>query len=87
MERALGIQWNIEDKLEFKVKLKEKPMTWRGILSIISSIYNPLGLVSPYLLKGKKILQNLCYDTLNWNEKIPANVAREWEYWKKTCYS
>ena len=81
MDRALGIQRNIEeDKLEFKVKLKEKQMTRRGILSIISSIYNPLGLVSPYLLKGKKILQNLCYDTLNWHEKIPANVAREWEH-------
>ena len=57
VDRALVIQWNIEeDKLELKVKLKEKPVPRRGILSIISSIYNPLGLVSPYLLKGKIIL-------------------------------
>ena len=81
---ALGIQWNIEeDKLKFTVKLREKSMTRRGMLSIISSIYNPLGLVSPYLLKGKKILQNLCYDSLGWDEKIPENVASEWEYWKE----
>ena len=54
-----------------------------GQLPVISSIYNPLGLVSPYLLKGKKILQNLCYDSLGWDEKIPENVASEWKYWKE----
>ena len=65
MDRALGIQWNIEeDKLEFKVKLMEKSMTRRGMLSIISSIYDPLRLVNPHLLKGKKILLNLYYDSL-----------------------
>ena len=64
MDRALGIQWNTEeDKLEFKVKLMEKSMTRRGMLSIISSIYDPLGLVNPHLLKGKKVLLNLYYDS------------------------
>ena len=78
VDRALDIQWNIEeDKLEFKVKLKEKPMTRRGMLSIISSIYDPLRLLNPYLLKGKKMLQNLWYDSLGWDEEIPENVARK----------
>ena len=84
VDRALGIIWNIEeDKLEFKLKLKEKPMSRRGMLSIISFIYNPLELGSLYLLKGKKILQNLCYDSLGWDEKIPENVASKCEYWKE----
>ena len=56
MDRALGIQWNIEaDKLEFKVKLMEKSMTRRGMLSIINSIYDTLRLVNPHLLKGNWI--------------------------------
>ena len=84
MDRALGIQWNIdEDKLKFKVNLKEKSTTRRIMLSIITSAYDLLGLVNPYLAKGKKILQNLRYDSLSWVEKIPENVEREWEYWKK----
>ena len=61
----------------------EKSMTRRGMLSIISSIYDPLGLVNPHLLKGKKVLLNLYYDSLGWDEKIAENVAREWEYWKE----
>ena len=39
MDRAIGTQWNIEeDKLEFNVKLKEKPLIRKGTLSIVTSI-------------------------------------------------
>ena len=45
-ERALGIYWDIDkDIFKFKINLTEKPITRRGILSIISSIYDPLGFV------------------------------------------
>lgn len=40
--------------------MKEKPATRRGLLATLSSIYDPLSLASPYLLKGKRILQQLC---------------------------
>ena len=29
------------------------------------------------------MLQNLCYGSLGWDEKIPENLARELEYWKE----
>ena len=36
-EQAFGVRWNTEtDNLGFKVTLKQKPMTRRGLLSIIS---------------------------------------------------
>ena len=59
-ERALGINWDIDnDKLGFKVNLGNKSYTRRGMLSMISKIYVPLGLASPFLLTGKRILQEL----------------------------
>ena len=37
-EQAFGVLWNTEtDNYGFKVMLKQKPMTRRGLLSIISS--------------------------------------------------
>ena len=52
VERALGIIWCIEnDTLGFHVTLKDVPLTRRGILSSISSIFDPLGIASPFLLK------------------------------------
>ena len=59
-ERALGVYWNVEkDALGLKVNLKEKPRNQRGMLSMMSSFYDPLGLVSPFILKGRSILQEL----------------------------
>ncbi|XP_068742185.1 uncharacterized protein [Montipora capricornis] len=61
IERALRVQWCLQsDALQYRVVLKDKPLTRRGILSSISSIYDPLGLAAPFLLKGKQILQDLC---------------------------
>lgn len=60
MERALGVQWCIEnDSFQFRIVLKDRPCTRRGILSTVSSVYDPLGFVAPLLLEGKKILQEL----------------------------
>ena len=54
-EHTLGILWNVEaDTLGFKIAIKEKPLTRRGMLSTLSSIYDPLGFGAPFLLKGKQ---------------------------------
>ena len=53
-ERAVGIQWNVQaDTFSFKIASKEKPATRRGILSIVSSIYDPLSFISPRILPAK----------------------------------
>ena len=57
METALGVLWNIEeDVFKFKVNMKEKPKTRRDMLSTLSSVYDPLGFVAPFILQGKRIL-------------------------------
>ncbi len=61
VERALGVHWNVEtDKFQYNVCIREKPATRRGILSVISSIYDPLGMAAPIILNAKLILQKLC---------------------------
>ena len=60
-EKALVICWNIEkDRFGFKPNLGETPLTRRGMLSMVSRIYDPLSFAAPFLLKGKMILQVLC---------------------------
>jgi len=61
VERALGVIWCAEnDCFSFRTELKDTPLTRRGILSTVSSIYDPLGLATPFLLTGRRILQKLC---------------------------
>ena len=58
-ETVLGMLWNIEDVFTFEVNMKEKPKTRRGMLSTLSSIYDPW-FVIPFILQRRRILQHLC---------------------------
>ena len=59
-ERALGLIWNIQkNTFTFKPIIKYYPDTKRGILSLISSIFDPLGILTPCLLQPNLIVQQL----------------------------
>ena len=78
-DKALGVKWNIqEDTLGFIIKMDDKPTTRRGLLAALSSVYDPLGLGAPFLLKGKLIIQRLCRNNLKWDEPIDDDTAQEW---------
>ncbi|XP_052263633.1 uncharacterized protein LOC127866840 [Dreissena polymorpha] len=81
-DRALGVLWNVnDDTINFKVKLEDRPVTRRGMLSIVSSIYDPLGLVSPVTLRAKAILQSLCREKIGWDDVAPQISGNEWRRW------
>ena len=59
-EKALVLKWDTQnDTPGFYIKLADKPLTKRGLLSTLSSVYDPLGLGAPFLLKGRQIIQHL----------------------------
>ena len=61
IERALGVLWDIiYDEFGFRIKVKDDPPTRRGILSIVCSVYDPLGFASPFVLPVKILMQDLC---------------------------
>ncbi|XP_041484654.1 uncharacterized protein LOC121431209 [Lytechinus variegatus] len=81
-ERTLGILWNVKtDMFEFKVAVKEKPLTRRGILSVTSSLYDPLGFVSPFVLTAKILLQDTCAQGLGWDEPVGGAEESRWRQW------
>ena len=83
VERTLGVHWCIEsDTFQFRIEIKDRPFTRRGILSTVSSVYDPLGLVSPCVLIGKQILQELVRDGGDWDDPIPDTLRARWEKWR-----
>lgn len=82
IERALGVQWCIEsDAFKFRIELKDKPCTRRGILSTICSVYDPLGFIAPVIMVGKQILQDICHER-SWDEPVEGEVRARWEKWR-----
>ena len=85
IDYALGVKWDLDkDTFGFRMKEKFQPSTRRGILSYISSFYDPLGFAAPFVLKRKQILQGLCCDEFGWDDPIPDYVVDEWECWKSS---
>ena len=60
MQRTLGVLWDVSnDAFTFRVSPGEKPFTRRGVLSVINSLYDPLGFAAPVVIKGKFLLPSM----------------------------
>ena len=82
-ETALGMQWQIaDDTLGFKVSFLTDNGTRLGCLSTISKIHDPCGLLGPFLLKGRKILQKMTANSISWHQALPEQESNEWSQWR-----
>jgi hypothetical protein len=80
VERALGILWDIEkDVFRFRILKPERPLTKQGILSTVSSLYDPIGFVCPIVLEAKRIIQDLWKQKIEWDEPVPEADLQRWE--------
>ena len=87
-ESALGLKWNIEEeKFVWEVmekmlqRVSQKPVTRRGIVSAIFSLFDPLGFVAPYAMKAKLLLQTLSRKRLGWDDTLEETDKKQWKRW------
>ncbi|XP_067952075.1 uncharacterized protein [Watersipora subatra] len=82
-ERSLGVLWDTnQDIFTFKHEPPSKPNTRRGVLSSVASVFDPLGLISPFTLKGRIILQETCKQNYNWDTPLESSLLNCWAKWK-----
>lgn len=85
MQRSLGLRWNLSnDIFEFDTSTNAKPLTRRGVLSTVNSLFDPLGFLSPVVICGKLILRDVVSETSNWDEPLPEHILTSWETWSST---
>lgn len=77
---VLGLRWNsVLDTFQFEIQLStSKIITKRTILSTISRIFDPLGLISPVIITSKILLQELWSIKLGWDDPLPAPTVNRW---------
>ncbi|XP_071085478.1 uncharacterized protein [Haliotis cracherodii] len=87
-EKALGVKWDTEtDQLGFKFQPKNRPATKRGLLSILTSVYDPIGFLSPLILKAKMIFQDECRLRKGWDTALESISHERWSNWlSKLCH-
>lgn len=82
--KTLGMIW-VPDSDEFSYSYEcdnsRKP-TRRVILSEISRLFDPLGLIQPIVIKAKLFMQRLYAATSNWDEPVTPEDAKLWNEFK-----
>ncbi|XP_072403142.1 uncharacterized protein [Diabrotica undecimpunctata] len=79
--KTLGLQWCPSlDSLSYSIDSNVTPkiITKRSILSGIAQIFDPLGLLSPSIIKVKILMQLLWLEKLDWDEGVPLHIQSEW---------
>ncbi len=53
-------------------KLKhDRTVTKRSMLKMITSLYDPLGLISQIMAKAKILFQDICREKIGWDNELP----------------
>ena len=80
---VLGYLWNHKsDKLSIKElvgKVAAMNITKRNVLKVIASVFDPMGLYTPVLLRGKLLLQTIWSRNYDWDENIDdSDILSVW---------
>ena len=67
------------DVSEVGRQARSLPPTKRNIVSIVGRIYDPLGFLSPVLIRLKSLFQELCELKLEWDESLTGAPLSKWE--------
>lgn len=57
------------------------PATKRTVLQAIAGIFHPLGLICPFVIKGKILFQQLWIQKICWDVPLANNLKSEWNDW------
>ena len=80
--KVLGLNWNTEqDSIFFEdsnVFIVDKP-TKRTVVSEVSKLFDPLGILLPFTILLRIFIQKLWKANISWDCVLPQNLVLEWE--------
>ena len=81
----LGVSWKIDcDKFLFDLKVIKEPLscdviTKRVVLKVISSVFDPFGILSAIVINLKLLFQDLCLMKIDWDVSLAIEFVNKWE--------
>lgn len=79
-QKLLGITWNVKgDTLNIsEVSFESGPLTKRKLLSNLSRVFDPLGLLSPLTVPARVLMQEVWKLRLDWDSMLPETIQEQW---------
>lgn len=86
-EKVLGLAWDCEnDTLHFSFthvadRARGLKATKRNVLSLLASLFDPLGIISPVTVSMKILFQEICSSKFDWDEVLTGEIKKKWDKW------
>ncbi|XP_065092732.1 uncharacterized protein LOC135713535 [Ochlerotatus camptorhynchus] len=87
----IGMLWSPStDELSFSTQMSEEVQTLirtttrptkRQVLRCVMTLFDPLGLLSPFIIHGKVLIQDLWREGTEWDEQVSDEVYKKWQRW------
>ncbi|XP_050065913.1 uncharacterized protein LOC126554977 [Aphis gossypii] len=79
--KSLGLEWKpFADQFQFTLNTttRKDKLTKRIVLSDLNKIFDPLGFLSPVLIRGKIYLQQIWAANMDWDRELQPNMRDKW---------
>ncbi|XP_073471088.1 uncharacterized protein [Aquarana catesbeiana] len=88
VQRSLGLRWDLlKDTFGFRVSSADKPFTKCSVLSVVNSLYDPVGFVAPITIQGKSLLRQFSETIKDWDAPLQIDQLSKWESWKQSLHA
>ena len=86
--KVLGILWcpNRDTLQVLMSRLSDRfssanQVTKRVLLGLVASVFDPLGWLSPFVLRGKLLIQRIWATEIRWDDPVDSDICQQLESW------
>ena len=82
--KTLGVTWQAEEDVFSFTSNAPTTMskhTKRSFLSSIASLFDPIGMIAPFIIRAKMMMQDVWLTGLDWDQTLPEELSKRIERW------
>ena len=82
--KTLGVIWRAEEDVFTFTSNSPATVskhTKRSFLSSIASLFDPVGMIAPYIIRAKLMMQDVWLTGIDWDETLPDDLAKKVNGW------
>ena len=87
ISKTLGARLDIKSDQFMYINQPEvdcQPVTQRLVLSKVHTMFDPLGLITPIIITGRMIFQDITRLKIGWDAIAPNDIAETWNTWMQS---
>jgi len=82
--KTLGLSWTARDDkflFYYSPPAEDVQYTKRNVLKKTATLFDPLGFLSPFVVKAKLFMQQTWLQALEWDDVLPPEHKEQWKSW------